>query len=81
MQSKILHTISLQTISSIFLAPDAYIRYQTMMEYDVAADLLNKFSQLTPWVQVALGLEATALALGALYFVKETIAVAAGMIK
>lgn len=52
-----------------------------MMEYDVAADLLNKFSQLTPWVQVALGLEATALALGALYFVKETIAVAAGMIK
>lgn len=42
------------------------------MEYDFAADLLNKFSQLTPWVQVTLGFELCTLLVGVAYLGKET---------
>jgi hypothetical protein len=45
------------------------------MEYNFLADLLNKFSQLTPWVQALLGLGSCAVLLGVAYFFKETIAV------
>lgn len=45
------------------------------MEYNFLADLLNKLSQLTPWVQALLGLGLCAVLLGMLYFAKETVAV------
>jgi hypothetical protein len=46
-----------------------------MENYNFLADLLNKFSQLTPWVQALLGLGLCAVLLGVAYFFKETVAV------
>lgn len=45
------------------------------MEYNLFADLLNKYSQLTPWVQALIGLCAAGMVLGMAYFLKETVAV------
>lgn len=44
-----------------------------MNEYNFFADLLNKYSQLTPWVQALLGLCSGAVVLGMAYFFKETV--------
>ena len=41
------------------------------MEPDIWADALNKFSQLTPWVQVAVIAGASGAWLGMWYFLKE----------
>lgn len=46
-----------------------------MNEYIFAADLLNKFSQLTPWVQALIGISFFGMLLGFGYFLKESIAV------
>lgn len=46
-----------------------------MNGYNFAADFLNKYSQLTPWVQMVIGLGACAVMLGVAYFIKETVAV------
>lgn len=45
-----------------------------MDEYHFYADLLNKYSQLTPWVQALLGVGFFAAVLGVAYFFKETVA-------
>ena len=45
-----------------------------MNEYSFAADCLNKYSQLTPWVQALIGLCTGGVMLGISYFVKETVA-------
>lgn len=45
------------------------------MEYNLFADLLNKYSQLTPWVQALIGLSTAGMVLGIAYFFKETVAV------
>jgi hypothetical protein len=45
------------------------------MEYNFLADLLNKYSQLTPWVQAIVGAGLCAVILGGFYFLKETAAV------
>jgi hypothetical protein len=45
-----------------------------MNDYNFYADLLNKYSQLTPWVQALLGLSFFAAVLGVAYFIKETLA-------
>lgn len=44
-----------------------------MNEYIFLADLLNKFSQLTPWVQAVIGISAAGMILGIAYFFKESI--------
>ncbi len=46
-----------------------------MTDYNIFADLLNKYSQLTPWVQALIGLSAAGMVLGVAYFFKETVAV------
>lgn len=46
-----------------------------MDNYNLFADLLNKYSQLTPWVQALIGLCAGGVVLGVAYFFKETVAV------
>lgn len=46
-----------------------------MTDYNLFADLLNKYSQLTPWVQALIGLCAGGVVLGVAYFFKETVAV------
>ncbi len=46
-----------------------------MNEYSFLADMLNKFSQLTPWVQAIIGAGICGLFLGIAYFIKETVAV------
>ena len=46
-----------------------------MDEYVFLADLLNKFSQLTPWVQAFIGISFAIMILGIAYFFKESIAV------
>ena len=46
-----------------------------MTDYNLFADMLNKYSQLTPWVQALIGLGAFSMILGIAYFVKETVAV------
>lgn len=46
-----------------------------IMEYNLFADMLNKYSQLTPWVQALIGLGAFSAILGIAYFFKETVAV------
>lgn len=43
------------------------------MEYNFWADLLNKYSQLTPYVQVITGIGFFGATLGVAYFVKESI--------
>ena len=45
-----------------------------MDEYNFLGDLLNKYSQLTPWVQVIIGLAFGAVVLGITYFIKEIVA-------
>lgn len=45
-----------------------------MDEYHFYADLLNKYSQLTPWVQALLGVGFFSAVLGVAYFFKETVA-------
>lgn len=45
-----------------------------MDEYNFSADLLNKFSQLTPWVQAFIGVSFAGMMLGMAYFFKESIA-------
>lgn len=45
-----------------------------MDDYNFFADLLNKFSQLTPWVQALLGIGFFVAVLGVAYFIKETVA-------
>ncbi len=47
-----------------------------MQDYHFAADLLNKFSQLTPWVQAVIGISFAAMITGIAHFIKETLAVA-----
>ncbi|GEM_PF-3240081 len=42
-------------------------------EYIFLADLLNKFSQLTPWVQAIIGVSVSFVVLGITYFFKESI--------
>lgn len=44
-----------------------------MNEYNFFADLLNKYSQLTPWVQALLGVGFFTAVLGTAYFFKETV--------
>ena len=44
-----------------------------MNEYIFLADLLNKFSQLTPWVQAIIGISVSGMILGIAYFFKESI--------
>lgn len=46
-----------------------------MTDYNLFADLLNKYSQLTPWVQALIGLCAGGVVLGIAYFFKETVSV------
>lgn len=46
-----------------------------MNEYNFFADLLNKYSQLTPWVQVVIGLGFFGVAVSIAYFMKESLAV------
>ncbi len=46
-----------------------------MNEYSFLADMLNKFSQLTPWVQALIGLGVCGVFLGFFYFFKEMVAV------
>ena len=44
-----------------------------MSDYIFSADLLNKYSQLTPWVQALIILAITAIIIFTTYFIKETI--------
>lgn len=44
-----------------------------MEEYNFYADLLNKYSQLTPWVQALIGIGFCGAILGLAYFLKESI--------
>lgn len=46
-----------------------------MDNYNLFADALNKYSQLTPWVQALLGVGLFSAMLGVAYFFKETVAV------
>lgn len=46
-----------------------------MNEYSFLADSLNKFSQLTPWVQAIVGAGICGVLLGIAYFIKEIVAV------
>lgn len=45
-----------------------------MEHYNFLADLLNKYVQLTPWVQALVSLGFYAVILGAFYFMKEMVA-------
>jgi len=45
-----------------------------MEDYNFWADALNKYSQLTPWVQAVLGLAVFGGIIGLAYFMKESIA-------
>lgn len=44
-----------------------------MNDYNFWADLLNKYSQLTPWVQALSLLAITVTLLGIMYFLKEIV--------
>lgn len=44
-----------------------------MNEYNFFADLLNKYSQLTPYVQVVIGIGFCGSILGLAYFAKESV--------
>ncbi len=48
------------------------------MEYNFFADLLNKYSQLTPWIQAVLEVGLIAAVIAPFYFLKETICAIAG---
>ena len=45
-----------------------------MNEYIFLADLLNKYSQLTPWVQALIAITLAIMVLVIAYFIKESIA-------
>ena len=47
------------------------------MEYNFFADLLNKFSQLTPWIQAIVSGGVVAIMVSPFYFLKETVRVIA----
>jgi len=44
-----------------------------MTDYNFYADLLNKYSQLTPWVQAVIGIGFCGAILGLAFFLKESI--------
>jgi len=44
-----------------------------MSDYIFSADLLNKYSQLTPWVQAFVLITIATIIIGIAYFAKETI--------
>ncbi|MCP5361458.1 MAG: hypothetical protein H6908_02275 [Hyphomicrobiales bacterium] len=44
-----------------------------MNDYNFYADLLNKYSQLTPWVQAVIGFGICGATLGLAFFLKESI--------
>jgi hypothetical protein len=46
-----------------------------MIEYNFFADLLNKYSQLTPWVQVVTSMGLCGVVVSTTYFTKESIAI------
>jgi hypothetical protein len=46
-----------------------------MDEYNFFADLLNKYSQLTPWVQVITSIGLCGVTVSTTYFIKESIAI------
>lgn len=48
-----------------------------MTEYNLFADLLNKYSQLTPWVQTVVMFFICTVSITSLYFTKESIAIIA----
>jgi hypothetical protein len=52
-----------------------------MDSYNATADFLNKFSQLTPWVQVALGGFICGMIASLGFFTKETVRVIAERFK
>jgi hypothetical protein len=43
------------------------------MEYNFYADLLNKYSQITPWVQALISLSFTGMVVAVAYFCKESV--------
>ncbi len=45
------------------------------MDYNLYADFLNKYSQLTPWVQAVVAMGACASLVAVAYFCKEIIAI------
>lgn len=45
------------------------------MEYNFSADLLNKFTMLTPWIQAIIGLAIAAVLISPFYFLKEIVRV------
>lgn len=45
-----------------------------MEQYVFSADLLNKFSQLTPWIQGLISLTVCLMIVGIAYFFKESVA-------
>ena len=47
------------------------------MEYNFFADLLNKFSQLTPWIQAIVATGVVAIMVAPFYFLKESVKVIA----
>jgi hypothetical protein len=44
-----------------------------MVEYNFTADILNKFSQLVPWVQALIGVSLILMAGVVAFFAKETV--------
>lgn len=44
-----------------------------MNEYVFAADLLNKYSQLTPWVQALIGTSFSGVIIAIAYFFKQSV--------
>lgn len=52
-----------------------------MNDYNAVADFLNKFSQLTPWVQVAVSAALCGTVVGLSYFLKEIVRVIAQRVK
>lgn len=44
-----------------------------MNEYVFAADLLNKYSQLTPWVQAFISISFSGVVIGVAYFFKQSV--------
>jgi hypothetical protein len=58
----------------MLVTPSLKKRELQMNDYNFYADLLNKYSQLTPWVQALLGLSFFAAVLGVAYFIKEALA-------
>ena len=47
------------------------------MDYNFLADLLNKYSQLTPWVQAVVAFGVIAVLVAPFYFLKEIVRVIA----